>query len=226
VGTAKYPLGTPVYALSNLFNIAQGNERATVQRGAIAAHTTLSARRGVFETPYKGEIIVVDITTNNPGACGGALICAESGTLLGMLGKELRNNENHSWLNFAIPVEVWQNQVLSMMKEGGTISLFTEKSVREQEMIPEDTIRIFQDWGILFIPSVSRRTPPFIDSVRPESEAAKLGLLPDDLIGMVKGQLTPSLAAVEHRIHQIPNDEPVILTIEREAMLRDAVLPR
>ena len=222
-GTTKYPLGLPIYAISNLFNIAQGNERATVQRGAIAAQATLSARRGVFETPYKGDIIVVDITTNNPGACGGALIAAESGELLGILGKELRNNENHSWLNFAIPTYIWSEPVCAMMKVGGTIGLFTEKTVREKEMIPEDTIRIFQNWGILLITSVSRRTPPFIDSVRPGSAAERLGLVPDDLIVMVNNQLTPSLAAVEYRIHQIPPDQPVTLTIERDATLLNVV---
>jgi serine protease Do len=219
-------LGSPVFAISNPFNIAQGNERATVQRGAIAALTQLSARRGVFATPYTGDIIVVDITTNNPGACGGALICAETGTLLGMLGKELRNNENHSWLNFALPTHVWSDWARSAIAYGGTITLFTEQTVREREMIPEDTIRIFQDWGIIFITSVSRRTPPFIDAVRPDSEAERLGLLPDDLIVMVNGQLTPSLSAVEHRIHQIPGDESVTLTIERDATLRDVTLHR
>ena len=102
--------------------------------------------------------------------------------------------------------------------------MFTEQTVREREMIPEDTIRIFQDWGILFITPVSRRTPPFIDAVRPGSEAATLGILPDDLIVMVNSQITPSLAAVEHRIHQIPEDRPVTLTIERDATLRDVTL--
>jgi len=218
--------GAPIFAISNVFNIAQGNERVTVQRGAVAAHTTLSARHGVFESPYKGEIIVVDVTTNNPGACGGALICAESGKLLGILGKELRNNENHSWLNFAIPTYVWSDWVRATMEQGDSISLFTERTVREREMIPEDTIRIFQDWGILLIPSVSRRTPPFIDSVRPGSEAEKWGLLPDDLIVMVNGQLTPSLSEVERRIHQIPAEQPVTLTIERDAYLRDVTLSR
>ena len=224
-GFSQYTLGTPIYAISNPFNISMGDERVTVQSGAIASLTKLSARRGVFETPYKGDIIVVDITTNNPGACGGALISAESGELLGMLGKELRNNENHSWLNFAIPTHVWSEPVRAM-KEGVAVNLFTEKMVREQEMIPEDTIKIFQDWGILFVSSVSRRTPPFIDSVRPGSEAAKQGLLADDLIVMVNNQLTASLAAVEYRIHQIPADQPVTLTIERETTLRDITFQR
>jgi serine protease Do len=229
-GAMRYPLGLPVYAISNPFNIAQGNERVTVQRGAIAAQTTLSARRGVFETPYKGEIIVLDMTTNNTGAGGGALIAAESGELLGILGKELRNNENHTWLNFAIPTFVWRETVRAMIvaanQGSGTISLFAEQTVREREMIPEDTIRIFQNWGILLIPSVSRRTPPFIDSIRSGSEAEQSGLLPDDLIVMVNNQLTPSLIAVEYHIHQVPPDQPVTLTIERDATLREVTFQR
>jgi serine protease Do len=216
----------PIYAISNPFNIAQRNERVTVQRGAIASLTQLSARRGVFETPYKGDIIVVDITTNNPGSCGGALISAETGELLGMLGKELRNNENHSWLNFAIPTYVLSEPVRKMIDGGGTVSLFTDKTVRDQEMIPEDTIKIFQDWGILFVTAVSRRTPPFIDTIRTGSEAEKQGLLPDDLIVMVNNQLTASLAAVEYWIHQIPKEQPVTLTIERDATLRDVTFQR
>jgi serine protease Do len=154
------------------------------------------------------------------------LISAESGELLGILGKELRNNANHSWLNFAIPTSVWSGWARSAMAGGGTTTLFTEKTVREQEMIPEDTIKIFQDWGMLFVTSVSRRTPPFIDSVRTGSEAERLGVLPDDLIVMVNNQLTASLAAVEYRIHQIPADQPVTLTIERDATLLDVTLPR
>ena len=225
-GTITYPLGSPIFATSNPFNIAQGNERVTVQKGAIAAQTKLFARRGVFETSYKGDIVVMDMTTNNPGSCGGALISAETGELLGMLGKELRNNENHSWLNFAIPTWVWSDWARSAMKNGGTISLFTERTVREQELIPEDTIRIFQDWGILFITSVSRRTPPFIDAIRSGSEAERVGLRPDDLIVMVNNQLTASLSAVEHRIHQIPPGQPVVLTIERDATLQEVMFQR
>jgi C-terminal processing protease CtpA/Prc len=121
---------------------------------------------------------------------------------------------------------VWSDWVQAAIKDGGTIRLFTEQSVRERELIPEDTIRIFQDWGIVLIPAVSRRTPPFIDSIRSGSEAEAQGLLPDDLIVMVNDQLTPSLSAVEHRIHQIPADQPVTLTIERDATLRGATFQR
>ena len=83
----KVEEGTGVLAVSNLFNVATGDEPASVQKGTIAAVTQLEARRGVFETPYHGPVYVLDVTTNNPGAAGGALVMRD-GRLAGMLGKE------------------------------------------------------------------------------------------------------------------------------------------
>ena len=36
----------------------------------------------------------------------------------------------------------------------------------------------------------------------------------------------PSLSAVEYRIHQVPADQPVTLTMERDGVLRDVTLTR
>ena len=64
--------GTRILALSNLFNVAMGDEPASVQSGTVSVLTRLEGRRGVFETPYHGPIYVLDVATNNPGASGGA----------------------------------------------------------------------------------------------------------------------------------------------------------
>ena len=90
-------------AFSNLFGVATGNEPASVQKGTISVVTRLEARRGAFETPYHGPVYVLDVTTNNPGAAGGALVTRQ-GELAGMLGKELRNALNNTWLNYAVPI--------------------------------------------------------------------------------------------------------------------------
>ncbi len=222
-------LGDPVFAVSNPFNIAIGNEPATVQRGRIAARTTLRARRGVFETPYKGPIFVVDFTTNNPGAAGGALVLESSGELIGLLGKELRNNENNGWLNYAIPVFSLREKVREMLDRDNAKNFGTKKPTLvspeaikpEKELIPEDTVRVMQDWGLLLVATIGRRTPPFIDTVKVDSEAEKLGVKPDDLIVMVNNRLTPSRAAVEYQIHQTPPGEPITLTLERNMNLVD-----
>ena len=74
-----------------------------MQHGTVSVVTQLEARRGVFETPYRGPVYVLDVVTNNPGAAGGALV-TRRGELVGMLGKELRNALNNTWLNYAVPI--------------------------------------------------------------------------------------------------------------------------
>ena len=75
-------------AVSNIFGVATGNEPASVQKGTVSAVTRLEARRGEFETPYRGPVYVLDVTTNNSGTAGGALV-TRRGELAAMLGKEL-----------------------------------------------------------------------------------------------------------------------------------------
>ena len=102
--------GTRILAFSNLFGVAVGDEPVSVQRGTVSVVTRLEARRGVFETPYRGPVYVLDVTTNNPGAAGGALV-TRRGELAGMLGKELRNSLNNTWLNYAVPIDELRRSV-------------------------------------------------------------------------------------------------------------------
>src|SRR4051794_21050162 len=90
---AKQPLaepGTHVLAFSNQFQIATRDEPMSIQRGVVAAYARLHGRIGIFEAPFTGNVYVVDAITNNPGAAGGALT-TRKGQLLGLIGKELRN---------------------------------------------------------------------------------------------------------------------------------------
>ncbi|MDR3110557.1 MAG: trypsin-like peptidase domain-containing protein [Planctomycetaceae bacterium] len=220
-------IGERVLALSNTFNIAQGAELVTLQQGVIAAKTMLSARRGAFETPYHGVVYVVDLTTNNPGEGGGVLIGRDSGKLLGLLGKELRNRDNNTWLNFAIPVGEIAKTLPKMLtrntSEKRPLFLAPESLQREKELIHTDTEWLFQQWGVLTVTNVATRTPPFIDSVRTNSEAEKLGIKPDDLIVMIDGHLTPSRAVLEQIVYQLINEKArnTTLTVERNNELID-----
>ena len=47
--------------------------------------------------------------------------------------------------------------------------------------------------GIVLVPNVVERTPPYVEEVRPGSPAAKAGLRPDDLIVYVDGELVASI---------------------------------
>ncbi len=109
-------VGDRVFGISNLFGIATGDEAHSIQRGVIMAIAPLSARRGRLKTLYQGRVLVLDVMTNNPGATGGALVDLE-GRLVGMLGKELRDDQTNIWLNYAIPAEVVSSSVGEYWKE-------------------------------------------------------------------------------------------------------------
>ena len=113
--------GTRILALSNLFNVAMGDEPASVQSGTVSVVTRLEGRRGVFETPYHGPIYVLDVATNNPGASGGALLTLR-GEIAGVLGKELRNSLNNTWLSYAVPIDQLRQSV-DEIKSGKFIPL-------------------------------------------------------------------------------------------------------
>ncbi len=217
-------IGDRVLAVSNPFDISTGNEPATVQQGIIAARTSLRARRGAFATPYKGPVYVVDAITNNPGAKGGALVLRDSGRFLGLIGKELKNAENNTWLNYVLPAREISERIQSRLQpqtetERKPINLFVADEKRPLEPLPSEAERVLRSWGIVLVPNVSDRTPPFVDAVRPESLAAKLGVRPDDLIVMFNGRLTVSRTALEQRILQREDDEPAQLTLERDSEL-------
>ncbi len=168
---AKAAAGAGVLAFSNLFGVAMGNEPASVQRGTISVVTQLDARRGVADSPYHGPIYVLDVTTNNPGAPGGALV-TRRGELLGMLGKELRNALNNTWLNYAVPIEELRRSVDDI--RGGR---FVARREADEARKPARALDL-ASLGIVLIPDVVERTPPYVDHVRPGSPAEKAGMRP------------------------------------------------
>jgi S1-C subfamily serine protease len=200
--------GTRVLAFSNLFGVATGEEPASVLHGTIAAVTTLDARRGAYETPYQGPIYALDAMTNNPGAAGGALTDLE-GHLVGILGKELRNARNNIWLNFAIPTPEIISSVSAIRNGKNPANTKEAKPKKPDNPLTLDRL------GIVLIPNVLDRTPPFVDDVRSGSPAAKAEIHPDDLILLVDSQVVQSCAAVQKELAQIESDAEVRLTLMR-----------
>ena len=214
---AKVPAGTRVLAFSNLFKIAVGNEPASVQRGIVSVMTDLSARRGVFETIYRGPVYIIDAITNNPGAAGGALVTFD-GQLVGLLGKELRNKENDTWLNFAMPVSELVDPVETMLAGKDVDTIKTDRPK------PENPASIGQ-LGLVLIPNVLPRTPPYLDQITPKSVAAGAGLQPDDLIVFVGDRLIQSTNILQEELAYLAKDMPIELTILRDGKLIKVQLP-
>jgi serine protease Do len=208
--------GTPVLALSNLFGVATGSEPVSVQRGTVSAKTSLEARRGVFETPYSGPVYVIDVVTNNPGAAGGVLV-TRRGELIGMLGKELRNARNNTWLNYALPIDQLRESV-KLIREGRFVAHRDEPAKK-----PERSATLAR-LGLMLVPDVVERTPPFVDRVLADSPAAAAGLRPDDLIVLVNDRLAPSCKAVRDELARIDYEDQVKLSVLRQQELLEFVL--
>jgi serine protease Do len=208
--------GQRVLAFSNLYNVATGNEPVSVQHGLIAVKTRLEARRGVFKTPYRGEVYVLDAITNNPGAQGGVIV-NRGGELIGMIGKELKNSLTNTWLNYAIPVDAFRKKAQDIM--AGKVDPITPTPEVEQKKA--DNPLTLELLGIVLVPNVLERTPPFIDELRPDSPAAKAGLEPDDLVLYVADSRTTnprlirSCKELREELSYIDRDDTITMTVIR-----------
>ncbi|MFO0897124.1 MAG: S1C family serine protease [Pirellulales bacterium] len=204
-----------VLAFSNLFGVATGNEPASVQHGAVSVVTKLDARRGAAATRYRGPILVLDAMTNNPGAAGGALTDVQ-GRLLGMLGKEVRSSLTNTWLNYALPA--------SELRPAVERILAGQSAPPPQANLAREDALELSALGLVLMPEVLDRTPPYVDAVRPGSPAAKAGLLPDDLIVFAEGELTPSVRAVQAVLARVDRGQRLRLTVSRGQDLIEVTL--
>jgi serine protease Do len=183
-------VGDWVLGFSNLFEIATRDEPVSVQRGVISAITPFAGRRGVHEAPYKGTVYVVDAITNNPGANGGVLT-TRKGELIGLIGKELKNSQTETWVNYAMPIK--------------DLADFVGKAKRgEYKPLDRPDDRRVADkrayHGMTLVPDILERTPPYVEEVIPESPAARAGIKPDDLIVFIRAPRPDAPSETEERV--------------------------
>ncbi len=205
-----------VLAFSNLYGVATGNEPASILKGVVSAKTDLKARKGVFETTYGGPVYVLDAMTNNPGAAGGALTDTR-GRLAGMLGKELRNAQNNVWLNYALPIAELLPAVDSIIA-GRSLPPPADEAKPPAEPLNLALL------GIILIPDVLDRTPPFVDTVESGSPAEKAGLRPDDLVLFLGEHVVQSCRTLRGQLGLVDRGEEVTLTIQRGQELLEVTL--
>lgn len=210
--------GSRVLAFSNLYGIASGDEPASLLHGVVAARTTLAARRGSFQTPYKGPVYILDAITNNPGAPGGVLT-NQRGQLAGLLGKELRDSRTNTWLNFAIPMSEL-NSAIDDIIAGKTRPRSEDPDAQRPDQ-PHSLARL----GLVMVPELLSKTPPFVDAIRRGSVAEKAGLRADDLVLFVADRLTPSCQALRQELSFIDRIDEVRLVVQRGEDLLEIVLP-
>jgi serine protease Do len=196
-----------VLAFSNLFGIAAGDEPVSMLHGVVASVARLDARRGAFTTNYRGDVYIVDAALNNPGAAGGALTDSQ-GRLLGMLGKELRSNLTGTWLNYALPVSAFAPAVEDILAGRFTPPALSDVDRPEK---PQSLAAL----GVVLVPDVVVRTPPYVDRVAPDSPAARAGLRPDDLVVMIDSQVAASCRDAVRLIERLEQDAPLAIGVLR-----------
>jgi len=216
-GSVPAEAGSRVLAFSNLFGVAAGDEPASVQHGIIAVKTRLDARRGAFETPYHGPVYVLDAMTNNPGAAGGALL-NQNGELLAMLGKELRSAHNNIWLNYAIPVDEMRDSVSKIV--AGNFRPGEDKPPAK----PDEAIDL-AELGLVLVPDVLERTPPYVDRVRAGSAAETAGIKPDDLVVFVGESLVQSCKSLREELSRLERDAGLKIVLMRGQELIEVEIP-
>ena len=207
----RVAVGTRIFALSNLFGVAVGDERVSAQHGVVAGVVPLEARRGAYEAPYRGDVYLLDCTTNNPGSPGGALVDWR-GRLLGMLGKELRATASGIWLNYSIPADELARGYRDILA-GVTLPAQASSTAADAPVL--DPLRL----GAVLVPDLLDKTPPFIESILPGTAAERAGLRPDDLLIAIGGKSVTSRMGVHQALGGMAEGDPVRVTVVRDGAI-------
>jgi serine protease Do len=212
--------GDWVLALSNQFKIALRDEPMSVSKGGVAAVADLRGRRGVFDAPYGGDVYFLDVVVCNPGAAGGALV-NRKGDLLGLLGRELKDNRIDTWINYAVPVQA----VAQITREGKSdkvsMAEFVKKGMKGEYKEGDKVAKIDRGGytGIVLVVNAVPSTPPYVEEVDPGSPADKAGIRPDDLILYVEGFSVPTIKTYRETMKQYAPGDEISMQFQRGSKL-------
>ena len=202
--------GDRVLAFANSYKVAGGDEPVAVQRAVVGAVAELDARRGRNAAGIDGPVLILDAPTNNPGSAGGPLV-DRRGDLVGVLGRELKNDATNVFVNYALPAEALREPLTAMLE--GTFEPTSSASVTTSGG-PQPA-----DLGLLLVPDVVRRTPAYVEYVEDGSPAATAGVRVGDLIVLVGGELVPSVRLLRTRLAAAEPGEPLELVVRRDGDL-------
>ena len=209
-------LGSSVYAFSNMFRVAAGNEPVSVVHGVIAARVPLEATQGRWKFPVKSPIWLIDAITNNSGAAGGLLTDA-AGMPVGLIGREIRHASSRTWVNYAVPLTMLRPVVEALMA-GRKIDQRPKDATSDVPMISDKDLTA--KYGLTMVPNVVERTPAFVDDVATDSLSGKSGLQRGDLIVLVEDAVITSITDFQQQLAAFRTGQRVSLTINRDDELK------
>ena len=161
---------------------------------------------------YRGELVLIDAITSNPGASGGAVV-TPYGQLVGIVGKIINSSETNTRLNYAVPNSVLYEFVTGKASVTGETQPKTEK---------QDV-----DFGVVLFKLGGRNNPAYIDRVVRGSPAAKAKLKSDDMIVSIAGEKIGNLKDYAEALKFLRPEEEVLMIVKRGVeMVRVRITPR
>lgn len=207
--------GDAVFALGNPYKIAEGEEPVSLTRGVLSLRTSLDARRRKQTFDYRGDVLLFDCITSNPGMAGGPLLDLD-GHWIGLIGKVVVSERTNTYMSFAIPAEA----VAAVLQQRDSAAASRAvagpgSSTRPNATDPPRIRNVAATTGIKLFEMGLRQRSAFVDSVRPGSPAAKAGLKPDDLILAVNNRQARSAAEFRRLVSECSPGQRVSLAIKR-----------
>lgn len=203
--------GDFVFAFSNAYKVAGGDEPVGVQHAVVSAVAGLDARRGSAATNLPGPALILDAATNNAGAAGGPVVSAD-GRLVGVLGRELKNDATNVFVNYALPAADAADTLAAMLD--GTFAPESRSGAAGLLGGP-----VPADLGLALVPDVVRRTPAYVDYVAAGSPADAAGLRAGDLVVLLNGELVASVRLLTDRLRAAEPGSTVDLVVRRDGEL-------
>lgn len=207
-------VGDFVVALTNAFKVAEKTEPLSATLGIVSLRTFMEARLTKRDVAYKGELVLIDAITSNPGAAGGAVVTTD-GRLVGAVGKIINSSETNTRLNYAVPV----SRIKSFVDGKQDAIADANQTMNEVTQTAEFGIVLFKFGG--------RGNPAYVDRVKRGSPAARAKLKADDMIVSIDGNKIGTTKDYEEAMKLLRPDEEVLVMVKRGAeILRFRITPR
>ena len=184
-------VGDTLLAIGNPFNVGQ-----TVTAGIVSALGRNGLGLSTFESFIQTDAAI------NPGNSGGALVDAQ-GNLVGINTAIYSRNGGSNGIGFAIPTDVAQQVMESLIRDGvvrrGWIG------VEPRELTPEiaDSLQLATRAGVL------------ITGVLQDGPASKGGLRPGDVVVAVAGQPVTSVTQLLNAVAALPPGQSAQVGVQR-----------
>ena len=201
--------GDRILAFSNMFRVAAGDEPVSVMHGSIIAHATLDARHGRYNISFDEPVYIIDAVTNNPGAAGGVIVSID-GSLLGMIGRELRGTDTETWINYALTAPVLRTRLQEMIQGNAPADSLAEETMGERRPV---------ELGLVLVPNVTTRTPAYVTDVLSDSVARNAGFEREDLILFTDGRPTRSIDDFAQQLSRAQPGDRLTIIIRRDGRL-------